>query len=77
MMDKNKSDRFLHRFVISFFLLFFIAILLPFLLDQAMHLFTEGIVPEGNSIIVFKDSNLEYEAIYKFLKTVKKIINFM
>ena len=76
-MDINNKGRFLYRFFITFFLLLVILVLLPFLVDQAVYHFSEGIVPGRDSIIVFKDLVSEYEAIGRFMKIVKNIINFM
>lgn len=77
MMDTYNWGRFLYRFIVIFILLFVILILLPVLVDQAVYLFSEGIVPRSNSIIVFKDLYGKYEIIGRFMEIIKKLINFM
>lgn len=76
-MIKNIRSSFLKRFIIIFIILFALLVLLPFIVEQAVYLFSEGIVPGSNSIIVFKDYVADHEIFNIFFNILKKIINFM
>jgi len=76
-MDVNDNIRFYHIFVKIFIILFVLLVIMPLIIDQAMHLFSNGIIPRDNSIIVFKDIMRGGEVINRFLEALKKIRNFM
>ena len=77
LMGKNIQKGLVKRFFIIFILLLVILIILPFIVEQAVMLFSEGLQPGKNSIIVFKPLTLEYGSIYRFIENIKKLINFM
>lgn len=76
-MDMNSTDRLINIFIKIFIALFVILVVMPFIVDQAMHILNNGIAPKNNSIIVFKDMVRKREAISKFLEALKKTRNFM
>lgn len=76
-MNINSNGRFYHTFAKIFIILFVMLIIIPLIVDQAMHLINNGIIPRENSIIVFKDSVREKEVINRFIEILKKIRNYM
>jgi len=74
-MKINIDIRFYHAFIKIFIILFVILVILPLAIDYAMHLFSNGIIPRDNSIIVFKDLVREKELVNRFLEILKKIIS--
>ena len=76
-MDINDCRRFFHTFIKIFIVLLVILIILPFVVDQVMDLFSGGMAPRNNSIIVFKDLVRERVVISRFLLVLKKIIIYM
>jgi hypothetical protein len=73
----NEGRGFLHTFIKVFIVMFTILVLLPYIVDQIMNLFSGGMAPGNNSIIVFKDFVDEQAVISKLLLILKKIIMFM
>ena len=73
----NDGRRLFNTFIKIFIVLLVIVIILPFVVDHIMDLFSGGMAPRSNSIIVFKDLLGEQAAINKFLLILKKIIIFM
>lgn len=76
-MDSSSNIRFFRTFVKIFILLLIILLIMPFIVNQAMHFFNESIIPESNSVIVFKDQFEDYILISRFIETLKRITNFM
>ena len=76
-MVNNGKGSFIERFISVFILLFVLAVVLPILVDQAVYLFSDGMIPRNNSIIVFKDFYKDSAAISKFVGILKKLIKFM
>ncbi|MHB1391772.1 MAG: hypothetical protein ACYCYE_01605 [Clostridia bacterium] len=76
-MDINNSRRFIFTFIKVFIVLLVILVILPFIVDQVIDLFSGGMAPNNNSIIVFKDLVSEKAVISRFFLTLKKIIIFM
>jgi len=76
-MDRSSNIRLFHIFVKIFILLLVILLIMPFIVDQAMHFFNESIIPKNNSVIVFKDQVEEYRLVSRFSKALKEITNYM
>lgn len=76
-MDIKYSRGILNTFIKVFIVLFIILVLLPFIVDQVVDLFSRGMVPDSNSIIVFKELFKEQTVISRFFIVLKKIIIFM
>ncbi|MGE5679008.1 MAG: hypothetical protein ACM3ZR_13215 [Pseudomonadota bacterium] len=76
-MIKDIQKCFIKRFFSIFILMLLILIILPFLVERAVMLFSEGIQPGRNSIIVFKPIMVEYGSVHEFIENIIKIINFM
>lgn len=76
-MDTGKSSKLFNIFMRIFIILVVILLIMPFIVDQAMHLFNDNMRPGDNSVIVFKDLLKRYEIVYRIIEILKKIINFM
>ena len=77
MMDRKKTARLLWVFIKIFILLFVLNSIMPFVIDQVLHLLNNGSAPGSDSIIVFKDLVEKHEIIGRYLKALKIITSFM
>ncbi len=76
-MGINYNKGLFHTFIRVFIILMVMLVILPFIVDQVINLFSGGMAPGNNSIIVFKDLVREKAVISRFLFALKKIIIFM
>lgn len=73
----NESRRFFYTFIKIFIILLALLVILPYIVDRVIDLFSGGVMPGNNSIIVFKDLVEEQAVIGRFLSILKKVIIFM
>lgn len=73
----NNNRRFFHTYIKIFIVLLTILVILPYIVDQVMNLFSGGMAPGNNSIIVHKELVEDQAVIGRFFSMLKKIIIFM
>ncbi|HYF82862.1 MAG TPA: hypothetical protein VEB00_07520 [Clostridia bacterium] len=76
-MHINDNRRFFLTFIKIFIVLLTILVILPYIVDLVMDLFSGGMAPGNNSIIVYKELVENQAVIGRFFSILKKIIIFM